>query len=238
MLVKDLMTSPVISVKPDAKVSAIADLLHSHRFTGVPVVNDDGVVVGVITERELFSADSKLYLPGYMKILQETKFIIGGHKELPYAAEQLTRTAAKDIMNRNVHFVSPDTSVEELAELLVKQNQSPIPVTDTTNKLLGIVSRSDLIGLLAPPVPLHDKTYYEQLNASLKPRPIDEELSYIHHDLSSRFAYVAKAKANIWLTALIVLFVVGFLVGVIYVANPAIIFGNRSDRSTVPSSHY
>ena len=225
MLVKDLMTTDVVTVKGDNKVSEIADLLHKRGFTGVPVVNDEGTVLGIITERELFSADSKLYLPGYMKILQETKFLIGGHRELPYAAEQLTRTAAKDIMNRNVHFVSPNTTIDELAELLVKDNQSPLPVTDASNKLLGIISRSDLIKLLVPQAPIHDDSYYTKLNASPKTRPIDDELSYVHKDLSSRFAYVAKAKANVWLTTLIVLFVVGFLIGVVYVANPDILFG-------------
>lgn len=229
MLVKDLMSTNVITVNPTTKVSEVADILHSHGFIGVPVLNTDGTVVGLITEQELFSADSKLYFPGYIKILQETKFVIGGHKELPYAAEQFTRIVAKDIMNQKVFFAHPDMPMEELAAAFVRENQSPIPVTDATNKLLGIISRSDLVKLLIP----EDKAGLIQGPADKQRpvRPIDEELTYVHKDLSSRFAYVAKARANIWLTMAIVLFVVGFLIGVIYVANPAII-GIKSGGGT------
>ncbi len=232
MLVKDLMTTEVVTVKPSTHVSEVADLMHTQGFAGVPVVDETGTVLGLITERELFSEDSKLYLPAYVKILQETHFVIGGHKELPYVAGQLTRTNALDIMNRDVFFAQPDMAVEELAEAFAKYNQNPIPVADQTNKLLGIVSRSDLIKLLVPPVPTGHQGRLSQLEHSRTQhrRPVDDELSYVHHDLSSRFAYVARARANVWLTTAVVLFVVGFLVGVVYVADPSI-FG--SDPATI-----
>ncbi len=223
MLVKDLMITKVVSVKPTTSVSEVADILHSRGFTGLPVVNDEGTVLGLITEQELFSSDSKLYLPMYIKLLKETHFVIGGHKMLPYVADQLTRTVAKDIMNQDVYFARPDMEAHELAEVIARKNVNPVPVTDNTNHLLGIISRSDLIKLLiAGPV-----TAEAQKHAS---RPIDDELRYVHKDLSSRFAYVARARANIWLTTAIVLFVVGFVAGIIYVADPNI-FGGRTGSS-------
>lgn len=232
MQVKDLMTTDVFTVKQEAKVSEVADLLHSRSLTGIPVVTGDLQVIGLITEKELFSADSKLYFPGYVKILQETKFVIGGHKELPYVAEQLTRITAKDIMNQNVFFASPEMSVEKVAEAFIRENQSPIPVTDSNNKLLGIISRSDLIKLLAPTELSLESVKKEEEPKKEIIRPVDIELSFVHKDLSSRFAYVAKARANIWLTTAVVLFVVGFLVGVVYVANPNIFGTDVVGRAT------
>jgi CBS domain-containing protein len=222
MQVKDLMTTKVVSVKPTTKVSEVASILHSQHFAGVPVVKEDGTVVGLITEKELFSADSKLYLPGYIQILQETHFVIGGHKELPYVAGQLIRTKAEDIMNQDIYFAQPETSVEEVAEAFGKYDQNPIPVTDHANTLLGIISRSDLVKLLVPPRLIHPGLDRAVLTHPHK-RPIDEELLYVKRDLSSRFAYVARARANIWLTTAVVLFVVGFVLGVIYVADPTIL---------------
>ncbi len=223
MLVKDLMTTNVITVKLDTPVSEVADLLHTHGFNGVPVVNEQGTILGLITEKELFSSDTKFYIPGFMKILEETKFMSGSNKELPYAAKQLTKIAAQDIMVTGAYFASPEMLVEGLAEVFMNRNQNPIPVVDHSNKLLGIISRSDLIKLLAPVKPVHDKSYYESLN-KVQPRAIDQELSYVRGDLSSRFAFVAKAKANIWLTAIIVLFVAGFFIGIMYVADPTVFF--------------
>lgn len=223
MLVKDLMTTRVVSVKPDAQVSDVADLLHKRSFTGIPVVNNDNVVVGLITEQELFSADSKLYLPMYIKLLKESHFVIGGHKMLPYVADQLTRTKAGDIMNQDIYFAKPDMEAHELAEVIARKNINPVPVTDQGNHLLGIISRTDLIQLLLPShvtAEVHEH----------KPRPIDDELRYVHKDLSSRFAYVARARANIWITTAIVLFIVGFVAGIIYVADPNV-FGAKTETS-------
>jgi len=219
------MTTEVITVKPATHVSEVADLLHTRGFAGVPVVDEAGITVGLITEKELFSEDSKLYLPAYVKILQETHFVIGGHKELPYVASQLTRTKASDIMNRDVFFAQSDMPVEELAEAFAKYNQNPIPVTNQSNKLLGIVSRSDLVKLLVPPERIGHQGRLSELEHAHAHhrRPVDDELSYVHRDLSSRFAYVARARANVWLTTAVVLFIVGFVIGVIYVADPTIL---------------
>ena len=60
---------------------------------------------------------------------------------------------------------------------------------------------------------------------------IDAQVAYTQGHFSSRFAYVAKARANIWLTATIVLFIVGFIAGIIYVADPNI-FTSRPDPKT------
>jgi CBS domain-containing protein len=223
MQTKDLMTTGVVSVSPATSVSEVADILHTRGFSGLPVVNEDNTVLGVITERELFSQDAKLYLPAYVKILQDTHFVIGGRRELPYVASQLTHTKASDIMNQDMYYARPDTELEELAEAFSRYDQSPIPVTDNNNKLLGIISRSDLVKLLAPAMPTgHHGRLPRIEHENLHRRVIDERLSYVQRDLSSRFAYVARARANIWLTAAVVLFVVGFVLGVIYVADPTI----------------
>lgn len=232
MLTKELMTKDVITVKPETSVSEVAEILHSKKLSGLPVVNSEGTVVGLITEKQLFSSDSKLYLPGYIQILKETHFVIGGHKELPYVAGQLTRTKAADIMNQDVYFGNPDMPVEELAENFGKYDQNPIPITDSANKLQGIVSRSDLVKLLLPPNPIHPGNH--EITHS-HDRPIDQELLYVHKDLSSRFAYVARARANVWLTTAVVLFIVGFVLGVVYVADPTILSRPNNTMSTYPA---
>lgn len=237
MLVSDLMTKSVMAVPPTMPLSEVAELMHSHGFHGVPVANEQGTVLGMITEKELFSSDAKFYLPGFMRVLQDTKFLSGQAKELPYAAQQLTKIIAQDVMNSHTYFLHPEVEVDELAEIFINFNQSPIPVVDHANKLLGIVSRSDLVRLLAPPTPKHDKSYYESLRKNTQPRAVDQELSFVRTEMGSKFAMVAKARANIWLTAIIVLFIAGFFIGIIYVADPEILFQNDTpelDSATLP----
>lgn len=228
------MTKSVMSVTPDTPLAEVAELMHAHGFHGVPVCNEHGVTLGVITEKELFSSDAKFYLPGFMRVLQDTKFLSGQAKELPYAAQQLTKIMARDVMRVDTYFLKPEVPVDELAEIFINYDQSPLPVVDHANKLLGVVSRSDLVRLLAPPAPKHDKAYYNSLHKSNITRPVDQELNFVRKDMGSRFAMVAKAKANIWLTAIIVLFIAGFFIGIIYVADPDMFFKDEPTRMTTP----
>lgn len=230
MLVKDLMSTKVITVSPNTLVSEIAEILHTNHFTGVPVVNAEGRVLGTISERDFITATSGLYLPTYIKMLSGMDYIQGGKKGLPRVVDQVVNATAKDIMNQSVPFARPDTTLEQLATMFAEKRANPIPVTDSTNKLLGIISRSDLIKFFSPSEVR--SSYKAESRPETSPaRMIDAQVAYTQGHFASRFAYVAKARANIWLTATIVLFIVGFVAGIIYVADPNI-FTSRPDPKT------
>ena len=230
MLVKDLMSTKVLTVGPDTLVSEVAEILHKNHFTGVPVVNEDGHVLGTISERDFITADSHLYLPTYIHMLSNMDYIQGGGKHLPHVVEQIVNAKAKDIMNQNIPFARPDTTIEEVARMFAEQRVNPVPVTDSTNKLLGVIARSDLIKFFSPDI--MRSSYIPTPETSHQSRMIDSEVEFAQHHFSSTFAYVAKARANVWITATIVLFVVGFIAGIIYVADPNIFRGDPS-----PSYH-
>lgn len=215
----------VISVKPTTLISEVAEILHTRHITGVPVVNDEGRVLGTISERDFITSSSDIYLPTYIKLLSNMDYVQGGKKELPYVANQIVRATADNIMNQKVTFVHPETTLEQLAAVFAYDRVNPVPVTDKNNQLLGIISRSDLIRFYSP------SQVRESYVAESRDRMIDEQVKYTQTFYSSKFAYVAKARANIWLTTAIVLFIVGFVAGIIYVANPAAF---QKEDSTVP----
>lgn len=225
MLVKDLMTpvEKIISVNPDDSITKVAELLHEKHITGIPVVNSEGVVLGTISERDFITSDSDLYLPTYIKLLSGMDYVQGGDKNLPYVVNQIVHTTAKDVMNRHVPFVRPDDTLEQLAAVFAEKRVNPVPVTDNQNKLLGIISRSDLIKFFSPSQ-VRQSYVSEERPAT---RMIDNQVAYTQKYFHSRFAYVAKARANIWLTTAIVLFIVGFVVGIIYVVDPSAVFTGR-----------
>ncbi len=227
MLVKDLMTTKVITVTPETLVSEIAEILHKNHFTGVPVVNGEGRVLGTISERDFITATSGLYLPTYIKLLSSMDYVQGAHKGLPHVVDQVVNATAKDIMNQDVPFARPDTTLEQIATMFAEKRANPIPVTDPTNKLLGVISRSDLIKFFSPSeVRSSYKPENREVHEKVRMRMIDEQVNYTQGHFTSTFAYVAKARANIWLTAVIVLFIVGFVAGIIYVADPHIFTNN------------
>lgn len=217
MLVKDLMTKSVITVKPDILISEVAELLHQHHFTGVPVVNDEGVVLGTISERDFITADSNLYLPTYIKLLSGMDYLQGSEKNLPHVVKQIVNATAEDLMNKEIPFAKPEMTLEQLALIFAEKRVNPVPVTDNANRIVGIISRSDLIKFFSPTTVKTDYVPDHQHD-----RPIDKEVEFLSKKFSSSFAVVAKARANIWLTTAIVLFIVGFIAGIIYVADPNI----------------
>ncbi len=214
MLVKDLMSTNVVTVTPETLVSEVAEILHQHHFSGLPVVNEQGVVIGTVSERDFITAESNLYLPTYIKMLSNMDYIQGGKKELPHVVNQIINATVKDIMNQQVPFVRPDTPLEQLATIFGEQRVNPVPVTDSTNKLIGIISRSDLIKFFSP------KQVKMGYVTETRTRKIDQQVDFTQGHFRDNFAYVAKARANIWITTAVVLFIVGFLAGIFYVANP------------------
>ncbi len=222
MLVKDLMTpkEKIIFVNPEDSVTKVADMLHKYHITGIPVVNKNGVVLGTISERDFITAESELYLPTYIKLLSGMDYVQGGGKDLPYVVNKIVHTTAKDVMNQKVPFVRPDTSLERLAAIFAEKRVNPIPVTDDDNKLMGIISRSDLIKFFSP-----SQIHKVSTPVGRGARIIDSEVAYTQQYFQSRFAYVAKARANIWITTTVVLSVLGFIAGIIYVIDPSSFFG-------------
>ncbi len=214
MKVKDLMTPKVITVGPNQTLEQVAELLYQYHFTGVPVADDTGKLIGIIAERDFIASDSKLYLPTYIKLLTDLDFVQNDEKKLAPQAKKIINARAKDIMNPNVVTADPDMDIETLAELFAEKRVNPVPVVDPKGKIVGIISRSDLIKLLS------GKQRFKHIEQAMARRVIDNDVSVVQEDLTNRFAYVAKFRANVWLTTAIVLFVIGFLIGIVYVVDP------------------
>jgi len=148
MRVSEFMTTHVISVTPDTPVHEVAETLEKFHFTGIPVV-DGKKVVGLIAERDFITSGSDLYLPTYIKLLTDMDFVSGDNSKLPKEAQAIINAKAKDIMNKQLVTISPEASLEELAETFAVKRVNPIPVIDKEGNMLGIISRSDLIKLFS-----------------------------------------------------------------------------------------
>ncbi len=217
MLVKDIMSQEVINVKTDTLLERVAQILHEKHLKGVPVLNQYGIIEGLITESELFSSDQKIYLPMYGQLIKRTEFVANSKAEgLPYEADRITKITAKEIMNTKVYFARADMEVSELATKIANLKQDPIPVTDNGNRLLGIVSRGDIIRALTG-------TKKASPIAGKQAKFVEKEVEFVAEDISSRFAFISKSRARFWLLAITIIFALGFLAGILYVINPLIL---------------
>jgi len=145
--VGDVMSTDVVKVHPNATVGQIAKLMSDNDISGLPVVDDQDQVVGIITELDMIVRNTRFKMPTFFVILDSIIYL-----ETPkHFQERLTHilgTTAKEIMSKPVVTVTPDSTIEELSELMTERRRNPIPVVKN-KKLVGIISRSDIVRLMA-----------------------------------------------------------------------------------------
>lgn len=146
MHISDIMTQDVISITVDTPVSTVADLIFDKNLTGMPVVDPERHVVGIVTEYDLLSRGEHIHIPSYMKLLSQLK-VAGDKGNVQQSIEQIQSLKAEDIMTKPVVTISPETEVSEAARIFSEDRINPLPVVDTDGKLVGIVSRADIVKL-------------------------------------------------------------------------------------------
>lgn len=143
MLAKDIMSTNVVTVKKDATIEEIARLLTEKNISGVPVVDENGNVVGMVTKKDLIYKDVDLKFPSYVEILGGI-FFVDGIKHYEEKLKKLLANKAEDIMTDKVVTITEDMDIKTIAELMVEKGVNRLPVIKD-EKLVGIVSRGDIV---------------------------------------------------------------------------------------------
>ncbi|MFA4903490.1 MAG: CBS domain-containing protein [Desulfobaccales bacterium] len=144
---RNIMTIDVLTVGPETSISELSKLLENRKIGGVPVVDQDGRLVGVITQSDLVERARDLELPPAINILDFHIYLqIPSH--LFHKVEKMLGTTVGDCMTENPVTVAPDTPVSKVAALMAKQKVHTIPVVEGT-KLVGIIGKMDLVRAMA-----------------------------------------------------------------------------------------
>ena len=147
----DVMNTEVISIKVGTMLDEVVKNLAGKHIGGLPVVDENMRVVGVITEKDLVEYASQVHVISFM----DSSGWISPHTttkervKVQQGFELLKITPVEKIMSRKVVTVTPDTSASEIARLMKKKKVNRIPVVDYEGKLCGIIARDDLISFLA-----------------------------------------------------------------------------------------
>jgi CBS domain-containing protein len=144
------MDSNPETVSANAGVEEVVKTLRENELPGVPVVDDDGRCVGIVTEADLVLPDEAgdLHLPHYIELFGGTVFLepLG---RFEHKLRKAFASSASDMMTTDPDTVSPGTSVQEAARLIHEAGHNRLPVVDGDGRLLGVVTRVDLLGALA-----------------------------------------------------------------------------------------
>ncbi|MDY6826867.1 MAG: CBS domain-containing protein [Bacillota bacterium] len=147
MEIREIMTEDVITVTTSDSVEQCARLLQENNISGLPVLDEAGRVVGIITEGDLIRRASRVKAPGYLEVLGGLIYL-GSPKKFVDELQRAMSLEAGQLMSKKVISIKPDQSVENAATLLVEHNISRLPVIDEEGILRGIVSRRDIMNCL------------------------------------------------------------------------------------------
>ncbi len=140
MKVREFMRRDLTSVDLDTTVSHAIYLIHESGLASLPVLDEEGRVVGVISERDLIRAA----LPGYVDMLQSVAFL-PSLDQLSRKLREIGGKPVSEFMSREVVAARPDDNDLQVADLMIRRGLKQLPVLDDQKRLLGMVRRIDLL---------------------------------------------------------------------------------------------
>ncbi len=134
LFLKDVMVKEPFTIGIDEPFGLVWDIFRLHKIRHLPVLLNDRLLVGMITQRDLYSLISPQKTPG---------------GQLLYNLNELNAFVLKDVMTREVLAFGPEDLLGVAVDAMVKKNIGCIPVVDNTNYLLGVITRSTVLKLVS-----------------------------------------------------------------------------------------
>jgi CBS domain-containing protein len=141
--IKDIMTREVITVAPDTKVPEIATIFIEKRINGLPVVDENGNLTGVVTQADLIDQNKNLHIPTVISLLDSFIFL-ENPKKIEKELKKMAGITAGDICSKDIITVNEDDALEDVATIMAERKVDTIPVL-REGKIVGIVGRIDII---------------------------------------------------------------------------------------------
>ena len=139
---KDIMTKDVITVKPEATVEELARLLMNNKVSGVPVINDNKKLIGIVTENDLITQNKRLHIPTVIRLFDA--FILLGSGRMEEEIRKMAATTVDEICTKKVVSITEETTLDEIATIMAEQHVHLLPVL-RESMVVGIVGKADMV---------------------------------------------------------------------------------------------
>lgn len=144
-VVRDIMTSTLlITTSPDSSVDDALELLVEHKVSGLPVVDGSNKVVGIVSDFDLLALET-FGKTQKGSLFPEPDQTWSAFKQVRQVLAKGTGKKVSDVMTANPLVVRPETSIDEATTILLTKKIRRLPVVDSEGKLLGAISRRDIV---------------------------------------------------------------------------------------------
>jgi len=140
---RDIMTADVITVRPHTTVQELASILSENNISGMPVVDDAGSVIGIVTEHDLISKEKRLHIPTVVQIF-DSFIYLESSKKFEEDMKKMVAGTVEGIMTKEVVTVDEDAGLSEIATVMSEKDIHLLPVM-SGDKLVGVVGKKDIV---------------------------------------------------------------------------------------------
>jgi CBS domain-containing protein len=145
----EVMDRDAHSVKPDDDARKAIELLADRDLGALPVVDDDGKVVGIVSESDLVLSEDEadLHLPHFLNLMGGVVFL-GSMKGFEHRLEKAFATKVSELMTPDPIVVRTDDDVHEVGRVIAEKHHNHLPVVDGEGRLAGVITRADVLAAL------------------------------------------------------------------------------------------
>jgi CBS domain-containing protein len=178
--VKDVMTSYVVAVRPSTSFKEMAARLHEFRVSAFPVIDDEGTVLGVVSEDDLLAKEAVALTLADQRSGISERIADRLHRS---GREQDEGFTAGELMSHPAVTISPDEPVESAARLMYNYRVKRLPVVNSDGRLVGIVSRTDVLAV------------FDRSDSEIREEIVDEVI--LHGFLQDPRMFAVTVKAGV-----------------------------------------
>ncbi len=146
MTASDIMSTDVVTVTPDTALIDLAKKFVETRFSNLPVLDEAGKLIGVISETDLIEQQRPLHIPTVMTLF-DWVFAFGNEKRFQEEVDRVTAAVVGELYQKDPVVCTPDTSVRDIAGLMSQHKVHLLPVVDG-GTMVGVVARLDVIRVM------------------------------------------------------------------------------------------
>jgi CBS domain-containing protein len=146
--VSKFMTKKVIAVKENDSIKKVFKLMDEHGILGLPVLNDEGAVIGIVTESDLITHFTTLKTPRGINILGSIVYL-DNIEDFNENLKDHCAEVVKDIMSKEVTTIMQSASLSDAINLMGEKEVSRLPVVGEKGELVGIITRKDIVHEIA-----------------------------------------------------------------------------------------
>ncbi|MBU5308591.1 CBS domain-containing protein [Clostridioides mangenotii] len=144
---KEVMTTDVIVAKEEDSIADVAKLLIEERIGGLPVINSENKVVGIISETDIIKKEKYIEPPMFVNLLEGIIFL-DDIRKMENDIKKVAAYKVEDLMSKDIIMVNENDSFDYVANIMIKKSINRVPVVDNDSKLKGIICRYDIIKAL------------------------------------------------------------------------------------------